>query len=185
MSTPFSGRKVGHATVVTLDELTTPERRLLTNMYAGKYGEPQTVYSEPGRSSPSRPTMRALASLGLVTYLEGRDAGWDPQMWGAALTCVGSNVVFRAAGGPYGTHPGCGPWNALGRCLGCRAKRPLDAVAYEDYLDALSDEDCAHQLAGPRLYCVEHGWVRRDDITTQKVCLSKGTAMHEPSLFRV
>lgn len=173
-----------YAVAVDPGELTASDRRVLHALYEGAYGDPWAVYSDPSRRTPSRPQMRALASLGLVTFLDGKDAGWAKDMWGAWLTCLGANTVFRSGPGEFGSHPGCGQWRVDGTCTGCRSRRPLDADAYAAYLRALGTVEREHQESGPRLFCVEHGWVRRDEITTQKVCRLRGSNKHDPSLIR-
>ena len=60
-----------------------------------------------------------------------RQMGWDQGMWGARLTCVGMNAVFRHDGGSdRDSHPGChGYWAADGVCDTCSAVRPWAANA--------------------------------------------------------
>lgn len=177
---------------LTDDDLTRQMRTVLRTMYLGAYGSGRgVVYSEPGRREPYQTTLKALARLGAVDFYDAKSSGWERGMWGARLTCVGANTVFRAiqVTTPEGTldeHPRCGGgWRPNGTCTSCTAQRPLDADAYLAYVDALSEDDRTRQINGPRLYCLEHGWVRTRDITTQKVCRLTGTDFHDGGLQRV
>lgn len=173
---------IGHVDVKTL---TATQRTILAAMAAGRFDEVNAIYSDPERTRPSLELMRQLADLGLVTLLEGSDGLWQAGMWGASLTCLGLNTAYRSAGGEFGSHIECGEWDARGRCSGCRTQRPLDARAYQDYLEAIGPTAAMWQRSGPQLFCAEHGYVRRDDVNTQKVCRLPGTSMHDGGLFRV
>jgi hypothetical protein len=175
------------------DMLAPAEVALLTRIYTNHFGEGRGVlYSEPGRRSPSQRLMRSLHALGVVEFMDARAGGWERGMWGARLTCVGANAVFRADpraqadGTVLDGHPGCtGAWLADGTCTGCNRSRPLDRAAYDSYLDALDPDDRDEQERGPRLFCIEHGRIRRRDITTTKVCRQSGTVFHDGGLMRV
>lgn len=176
------------------------ELTLLSRIYIGQYGDgPGVVYSAPGRRHPSPRLLRTLDGLGVIQFTDAAAGNWERGMWGARLTCAGANVVFRGypvrtgePGADLGDviqldgHPGCtGGWRPDGSCTNCRVRRPLDRAAYETYLGALGSGERDEQLNGPQLYCIEHGWMRRPDITTTKVCLLPGTVFHDGGLFRV
>lgn len=169
------------------------EVELLLGVYAGDFGEdPGVVFSAPGRRYPTQALLRSLHHLGVIEFVDAEDGGWERGMWAARLTCVGANAAFRHVpphGGQKGSldlHPGCGGhWLPRGTCDSCRAVRPLDRHAYAGYLAALQAEDEDRQRRAPRLYCIEHGFMRREHINTQKVCRLVGTHMHDGGLFRV
>lgn len=180
--------------------LSPEELTLLYRICTGQYGDGcGVVYSAPGRRRPSQRLLRTLDGLGVIQFTDAAAGNWERGMWGARLTCAGANAVFRGypvqLGGtgsvPGGVtrldgHPGCtGGWQPDGSCTNCPAKRPLDRTAYETYLAALSPAGRDEQINGPQLYCIEHGWMRRADITTTKVCRLPGTVFHDGGLFRV
>jgi hypothetical protein len=182
------------------DLLSRQELALLARIYTGRYGDgPGVIYSSPGRRLPSQRLLRSLDSRGVIQFTDAEAGRWERGMWGARLTCRGANAVFRGypvrpgGRGPglgdvthLDGHPGCpGGWRPDGNCESCPAKRPLDRTAYEAYLAALDPGGRDEQLNGPQLYCVEHGWMRRTDITTTKVCRLPGTVFHDGGLFRV
>lgn len=164
---------------------------LLHRMYSGRFGEGRgVVYSQAGRPDPSVEQLVRLHRIGVVEFYSGRQMGWDQDMWGARLTCVGMNAVFRHDGGSdRQSHPGChGYWAADGVCDTCSAVRPLDAKAYAEYLVAARDInpfEAERQANGPQLYCIEHGFMRRIHITTTKVCRLPGTEFHDGGLARI
>jgi hypothetical protein len=199
--------------VSTPTDLTPFEVALLRRVYTGAFGDgPGLVYgegetarpshhsgdlSQPGASVDTAATLRALTGLGAIEWLDHRSQrGWSTGMWGARLTVVGANAVFCAerktatdSQAGLDGHPGCrGHWRRDGTCTGCRALRPLDRTAYLSYLDALSDVDRATALGqadGPQLFCVEHGYLGRAQISTDKTCRLPGTHLHDGGLFRV
>jgi hypothetical protein len=180
--------------------LSPEELALLHRICTGQFGDgPSVVYSSPGRGRPSQRLLRALDGLGVIQFTDATAGNWERGMWGARLTCAGANAVFRGypvhligpgpdPGGVTGLdgHPGCtGGWRPDGACTNCPAKRPLDKAAYEAYLAALGPARRDEQVNGPQLFCTEHGWLRRADITTTKVCRLPGTVFHDGGLFRV
>ena len=172
------------------DVLTASDLTLLRRIYTGHFGEGRgVVYSEPGRRSPTQRLMRSLHALGVVEFMDEHAGGWDRGMWGARLTCLGANAAFRdehRSGTYLDGHPGCeGGWLPDGTCTGCSQRRPLDRAAYDAYLDALDTDARIEQERGPQLYCIEHGYLRRRDITTTKVCRQPGTVFHDGGLMRV
>jgi len=60
-----------------------------------------------------------------------------------------------------------------------------DQRAYDDYLSSLTGDDLKHESASPDLFCIEHGYMRRRDITTQKVCGLPGSSFHGGGLMRI
>lgn len=184
-------------------DLTQSEVTLLHGILVGRYDGYSMIYSGPGRPSAKR--MRLLSSLGVVTFIDAAEGNWERGMWGARLTCVGANAVARNDGAVrlnadgvkdlnatgdgvtiLDSHPGCaGGWLADGTCTDCPRLRPLDLAAYTDYLAVLDPDERAEQVKGPRLYCVEHGYLRRRHITTTKTCPLDGTDMHDRGLMRV
>jgi hypothetical protein len=179
-------------------EFLSPEAlALLHRICTGQYGDgPGVIYSAPGRRRPSQRLLRTLDDLGVIQFTDAATGNWGRGMWGARLTCVGANAVFRGhpvqhAADPGDViqldgHPGCtGGWRPDGDCTSCPATRPLDRAAYETYLAALDPGRRDRQRNGPQLYCIEHGWIRRADITTTKVCRFPGTVFHDGGLFRV
>jgi|GEM_PF-4444263 len=166
----------------TVDDFTKAEIALLGGIYTGAYGDPGIIYSSPGRRTPNQKTLRALDSLSVIDFYDADQGGWSRGMWGARLTCLGANVAFRAAAN---AHLGCGgTWQPDGSCDHCRQLRPLDDAAYADYLLALQPDDRDWQSKGPQLYCTEHGWMRRSNVTTTKTCHQQGTPFHEGGLYR-
>ncbi len=127
---------------------------------------------------------RQLARRGLVRYFNSRDGGWPAGMWAAYPTCNGHNAMWRHA---RDTHvDGCrARWNRDGSCSGCGAARLLDLAAYEAYLSALSSEERAKELSTSALWCLEHGYLRRADVTTKKMCRLPGSSIHHGMLDRV
>jgi len=185
---------------VVADDLLSPgELRLLYRICAGEYGDPGVIYSVRGRRYPSQRLLRTLDGLGVIQFTDTAAGKWERGMWGARLTCAGANAVFRAwpirpaepGAGPGGVtrldgHPGCmGGWRPDGTCTSCLAKRPLDRAAYDIYVAALDPDRRDEQLTGPQLYRIEHGWLRRADITTAKVCRLPGTVFHDGGLARL
>jgi hypothetical protein len=181
------------------DSLSQGELKLLYRICTGHYGDPGAIYSAPGRRQPSQRLLRALDGLGVIEFTDAKGGNWERGMWGARLTCAGANAVFRAYpvrpgepnANPGGVtrldgHPGCaGGWRPDGNCTNCSSKRPLDRRAYEIYLDALTPSDRDEQVNGPQLWCIEHGWMRRADVTTVKVCRLPGTVFHDGGVSRV
>lgn len=175
------------------DLLAPAEVTLLTRIYTNHFGEGRgALYSDPDRRGPSQRLMRSLNALGVIEFMDARSGGWERGMWGARLTCVGANAVFRADprtqadGSTLDGHTGCsGAWLTDGTCTGCNKDRPLDRTAYDAYLVALDDEARHEQEKGPRLFCIEHGRIRRRDVTTTKVCRQGGTIFHDGGLMRV
>jgi hypothetical protein len=180
--------------------LSSTELALLYRICTGQYGDgPGVIYSAPGRRRPSQRLLRTLDGLGVIQFTDAAAGKWDRGMWGARLICAGANAVFRGypvrlgePGADPGDvvqldgHAGCpGGWRPDGNCTSCPARRPLDRASYEAYLAALDPGGRDEQLSGPQLYCIEHGWMRRADITTTKVCRLPGTVFHDGGLFRV
>lgn len=191
-------------------DLTQDEKVLAFHIHVGRYGGYSTIYSDPQRRYPSQRQMKTLASLGVVTFIDAREGGWPRGTWAARLTCVGANVAARQDGqvrlneagekdlnAPAATatildgHPGCpGGWRPDGTCTDCRRLRPLDLAAYRAYLDSLDPRALDAQVNGPQLYCIEHGYLRTQHITTSKTCQIRRpqmsvTDMHDGGLFRV
>lgn len=127
---------------------------------------------------------RALAHKSLVRYRNSAEGGWPAGMWAAYPTCNGINAMWRHAGDTHVERCGA-PWNPNGTCSGCGAQRLLDLPAYENYLGALPDRDRVTQLATSALWCIEHGYLRRADVTTTKTCRFTGSAIHDSGLHRV
>lgn len=127
---------------------------------------------------------RNLARRGLLRYRNSIEGGWPSGMWAAYPTCNGRNAIWRHAGD---THiDGCGaPWNPDGTCSGCARKRALDLAAYEAYLSTLSATDRNWELSTCPLWCTEHGYMRRIDVQTTKVCRFNGSPLHAGGLFRL
>ena len=127
---------------------------------------------------------RKLAGRGLVRYLNSDQGRWPAGMWAAYPTCNGLNAMWRHAGD---THvAGCAaPWKPDGTCTGCRDRRLLDLPAYETYIAALPPQDRTNELAVSALWCAEHGYLRRADVTTQKLCSFTGSPLHDGQLNRV
>lgn len=125
-----------------------------------------------------------LGLRGLAQYVSGAQAGWSAGMWAAYPTCNGFNAMWRHAGD---THvDGCGAvWNADGSCSGCRDVRRLDLAACERYIEALSAEARDTELRSAALWCGEHGFIRRADVTTGKTCRIAGSPVHDGGLDRV
>lgn len=127
---------------------------------------------------------RDLAGRGLLRYLSGADGGWSAGVWGAYPTCNGANAMWRYAGDVH--VDGCGSvWAESGECTGCRARRLLDLPAYEQYLNALPAAERAFEVRTSALWCIEHGYIRQADTTTQKICLRQGSPLHDGGLIRV
>lgn len=117
--------------------LTPSEIRTLTGVYLGEFGDgPWLVYSNDEQHRPARRMLRALHDLHMIELMEN-EPGWTPTMWGARLTCVGANTVFRAANNAHPGCPGDGHWLPTGDCTGCRARRPLDMDAYRDMINTM------------------------------------------------
>lgn len=140
-------------------------------------------------AGPSTRTVMAtrakdLGRRGLALYVSGAQAGWSAGMWAAYPTCNGFNAMWRHAGD---THvDGCGSvWNADGSCSGCRNVRRLDLLACERYIEALPTEARASELRTAALWCGEHGFIRRADVTTGKTCRFAGSPIHDGGLDRV
>jgi len=132
-----------------------------------------------GRSA-ARDHARRLASRGLVTWLDWREAGWEPGMWGATVTCPGFNALWRHNGDRH--TPGCGGrWLADGTCDGCATLRRLDLDAWETFRLATAED-----VDRSALWCDEHGYLRRSQWRTTKTCgLSGGSSQHDGGLQRV
>ena len=127
---------------------------------------------------------RKLAHRGLVRYLNSDQGGWPAGMWAAYPTCNGFNAMWRHAGDTH-VERCSAPWNPDGTCTGCRARRLLDLPAYETYIAALPPQDRTEELAVSALWCAEHGYLRRLDVTTQKTCRFTGSPLHDGLLNRV
>lgn len=125
-----------------------------------------------------------LDRRGLARYVSGAEGGWSAGMWAAYPTCNGFNAMWRHAGD---THvDGCGSvWNADGSCSGCREVRRLDLLACERYIEALPAEARDAELRTAALWCGEHGFIRRADVTTGKMCRFVGSPIHDGGLDRV
>ncbi|WP_239591371.1 hypothetical protein [Mycolicibacterium tusciae] len=125
-----------------------------------------------------------LDRRGLARYVSGAEGGWSAGMWAAYPTCNGFNAMWRHAGD---THvDGCGSvWNADGSCSGCREVRRLDLLACERYIEALPAEARDAELRTAALWCGEHGFIRRADVTTGKTCRFGGSPIHDGGLDRV
>ena len=145
------------------------------------------VYSSPGHRNPTQRHLRALDGMGLVEFIGWRAGGWDRGMWAARLTVLGKNVAYRGlAGTGPDTHVGCGgAWLPSGGCTGCRNERDLDREAYEDWLDALDPQARRREQHGPRLFCIEHGFLRQKHVRTDKTCGQPGTPLHDGGLLRL
>lgn len=147
-----------------------------------------TVYSgESGAASKDRVLASELALMGhnnLVTFVDAAGGGWDKGMWGATITCVGSNAAYRFFGTPerhVHVSTRCdGSWNLDGTCTGCSELRELDADAWDVYVSVTSDD-----LPRARLYCVEHGFMRERHVKTTKTCPLVGTENHDVGLMRM
>lgn len=127
---------------------------------------------------------RQLARKGLAQYVNSAQGGWPAGMWATYPTCNGLNAMWRHAGDTHIDRCGS-PWNADGTCSGCRTRRRLDLPAYEQYLAALSIPDRQAELRTSALWCIEHGYIRRTDVTTQKTCRFKGSSIHDGGLDRI
>ncbi|WP_016894104.1 hypothetical protein [Mycobacteroides abscessus] len=127
---------------------------------------------------------RQLARKGLARYVNSVEGGWPAGMWAAYPTCNGLNAMWRHAGDTHVDRCGA-PWNPDGTCSGCRTRRPLDLPAYEQYLAALTIPDRQAELRTSALWCIEHGYIRRIDVTIQKTCPFKGSSIHDGGLDRI
>jgi hypothetical protein len=142
------------------------------------------LYGEHTSERDAR-TARALRDQGCVQYFTGKDCGWEAGMWGAYLTCVGWNAMWRFFGDIH-TDGHCGQaWRPDGLCGGCGAKRYLDAQAWADRLATLVPADRERETARSRLWCPEHGFIRAADVRTDKVCQLAGSTRHDGGLNRV
>lgn len=133
----------------------------------------------------SRRTAGQLARKGLVTLSAGASAGWGPGMWMATLTVNGWNAMWRKNGNRH--EPGCGgSWQKDGTCVGCGERRRLDENAFEDYIEATTDEERAYLTGHSRLFCDEHGYARQRDWTTDKICRGANPSpTHSPIFIRL
>ena len=156
------------------------ESETLTQIAAGPG---QMIGGTSPRTAVAR-RCRRLAQKGLAQYLASAQGGWPAGMWAAYPTCNGLNAMWRHAGD---THVGdCGArWRPDGTCSMCNAKRLLDLPAYERYLAALPGPDREIALSVSALWCNEHGYLRRPDITTQKLCRFSGSPLHTGLVSRV
>lgn len=127
---------------------------------------------------------RRLAQKGLAQYLNSDQGGWPAGMWSAYPTCNGLNAMWRHADDTHVERCGAS-WNADGTCSGCNDRRLLDLPAYERYLSALPSPDQTLELSVSALWCHEHGYLRRSDVTTQKTCRLTGSPVHDGLLNRV
>lgn len=174
-------------------ELTPAEARLLRLVLHGRPAdgvEPWTLYSgaaSPRTDTSRRRALQRLEPTGVVEVFLGVEMGWDASMWGARLTCLGANSLYRFDGDVHTECPALSnaPWAQSGTCTGCSRPRPLDAEAYRTHLAALSPFGYCEQVNGPQLYCAEHGWVRKADVNSMKVCRLEGTVFHDGGLDRV
>lgn len=117
----------------------------------------------------SRRTAGQLARKGLVFLVAGAEAGWERSMWQATLTVNGWNAMWRAHGDRHSD--GCGgAWQKDGTCDGCSALRRLDEDAFEDYIEATTEEERKYLQGHSRLFCDEHGYARQRHWTTDKTC---------------
>lgn len=182
------------ATAITEDDLTPLEVASLRKVYAPDEDGRGLAYGSQVTAHAKR--LSRMAHLGLVEFTDAKAGGWETGMWGARLTCVGANAVFRIDAeylvegeGKRDVHPGCGGyWLLEGECSKCQAFRPLDLEAYGDYLVYLEinePDEHARQISGPQLWCTEHGYMRARHITTTKVCHQPGTHLHDGGLVRM
>ncbi|WP_241473887.1 hypothetical protein [Mycolicibacterium neoaurum] len=63
--------------------------------------------------------------------------------------------------------------------------RRLDQLAYDRYMEVLAAESRAAELRTSALWCAEHGFIRRADVTTDKTCRFRGSPVHDGGLDRV
>lgn len=145
---------------------------------------PHRMIGSTSDRTPVARRARDLARRGLAQYISGARGGWSPGTWGAYPTCNGFNAMWRHAGD---THvDGCGsPWSSTGICTGCRTRRLLDLPAYEQYLKALPEDARHNETRTSALWCIEHGYIRQADATTQKTCPRTGSPLHDGGLNRV
>lgn len=141
------------------------------------------VFGSSG-TAPGARTAKALAVKGALFWLSAREAGWERGMWGAYLTCVGWNALWRSAGDTHVN--GCGqPWLPDGCCTGCSELRRLDLAAWEAMLGTLDPTQRASEVSRAALWCPEHGYLRQRHVTTAKVCMLPGSALHDGGVARL
>lgn len=173
-----------------------PTLAIAHQLLAVEISEPESatllaIATHPGRMIGGTTThtavarrCRQLARKRLARYVNSAQGGWPAGMWAAYPTCNGFNAMWRHAGDTHIDRCGS-PWNSGGTCSGCRTRRRLDLPAYEQYLAALSIPDRQAELRTSALWCIEHGYIRRIDVTTQKTCPFKGSSVHDGGLDRI
>ena len=177
-----TGRSTVHIATHRLEAVTVDSHEV--EVLEAAVRSPQTMLSGTTMRTTLGKRARILGSMGLMRFLEGADGGRAKGTWIAYLTCNGFNALWRYAGD---THvDGCGgQWTANGTCASCHQRRRLDLPAYRSYLDAMSAGERRDERSTAALWCVEHGYLCRGEITTTKICRLPGTPLHDGGLDRV